>query len=169
VSPAETALRLLNVDRTGRLDYADCRIRGFPRTGSAGILPTMRRMRNVFEARLRKRPGRVVAPITPPVPPTPKPDEILATVELTIPRMRLDDFTAALVGDHAIGVGPVSPDRLTAAFAGAIDRAGGCGSPSVSRSPAGIYTPEYWRFRIEAADSIAQAVLARAGRAGRLA
>ena len=33
----------------------------------------------------------------------------------------------------------------------------GHGSASVSRSPAGVYTPEYWRFRIEAADSIAQA------------
>ena len=64
-----------------------------------------------------------------------------------------------------MGVGPVSPDRLTAAFAGAIDRAGGSGSASVSRSPAGVYTPEYWRFRIEAADTIAQGVLALAAEA----
>jgi hypothetical protein len=126
-------------------------------------------MRNVFKVGLRTRPVRVVVPEAPPDPPEPKPDEVLTTVELTIPRTHLDGFTAALVGDHAIAAGPVSPDRLTAAFAGAIDRAGGSGSPSVSRSPAGIYTPEYWRFRIEAADSIAQAVLARAGRAGRLA
>jgi hypothetical protein len=126
-------------------------------------------MRNVLKARLRERDVRVGAPGEPSAPATPKPDEVLATVELTIPRTHLDGFTAALVGDHAIGAGPVSPDRLTAAFAGAIDRAGGSGSPSVSRSPAGTYTPEYWRFRIEAADSIAQAVLARAGRAGRLA
>jgi hypothetical protein len=132
-----------------------------------GILPAMRRMRNVFKAGLRKRDLRVVAPVEPSPPAAPKADEVLATVELTIPRTHLDDFTAALVGEHALAVGPVSPDRLTAAFAGAIYRAGGTGSPSVSRSPAGIYTPEYWRFRIEAADSIAQAVLARAGRAGR--
>jgi hypothetical protein len=156
----------------GRLAYPIRRIRGFPRGASAGILPVMRRMRNVFKAGLPKRTVSAVAPVEQPVPSAPpalKPDEVLANVELTIPRAHLDGFTAALVGDHALAVGPVSPDRLTAAFAGAIDRAGGIGSPSVSRSPAGVYTPEYWRFRIEAADSIAQAVLARAGRAGRLA
>lgn len=135
----------------------------------------MSRMRNVFKLTLGKRPVGVVPPVeAPPVEapaeePAPEPDGIRADVELTIPRTRLDGFTAALVGEHGLGVGPVSPDRLTAAFAGAIDRAGGSGSPSVSRSPAGIYTPEYWRFRIEAADSIAQGVLARAGRNGRLA
>jgi hypothetical protein len=96
-------------------------------------------------------------------------DEARADVELTIPRARLDGFAAALVGEHGLGVGPVSPDRLTAAFNGAIGRAGGQGSASVSRSPAGVYTPEYWRFRIEAADSIAQGVLARAGQSGRVA
>jgi len=98
-----------------------------------------------------------------------RPDEVRADVELTIPRTRLDLFAAALFGDYGMGVGPVSPDRLTAAFAGAIDRAGGSGSASVSRSPAGVYTPEYWRFRIEAADTIAQGVLDRAGKSGRVA
>jgi hypothetical protein len=100
-------------------------------------------------------------------PPAPRPDEVLLDVELTITRTRLDDFAAALAGEHGLGVGPLSPDRLTAAFAGAIDRAGGSGSPSVTRSPAGVYTPEYWRFRIEAADSIAQDILKRAGKGGR--
>jgi hypothetical protein len=94
------------------------------------------------------------------------PDETRADVELTIPRARLDRFAAALAGEQGLGVGPVSPARLTAAFAGAIDRAGGSGSPSVVRSPAGVYTPEYWRFRIEAADTVARAVLDRAGKAG---
>ena len=98
-----------------------------------------------------------------------RPDEVRADVELTIPRTRLDLFAAALFGDYGMGVGPVSPDRLTAAFAGAIHRAGGSGSASVSRSPAGVYTPEYWRFRIEAADTIAQGVLDRAGKSGRVA
>lgn len=96
-------------------------------------------------------------------------DEVRLDVELTIPRARLDGFAAALVGEEGLGVGAVSPDRLTKAFNGAIDRAGGHGSASVSRSPAGVYTPEYWRFRIESADSIAQGVLARAGRSARTA
>ena len=90
-------------------------------------------------------------------------------MELTVPRARLDGFATALVGERGLGVGPMSPAKLTAAFAGAIDRAGGSGSASVSRSPAGVYTPEYWRFRIEAADAIAQGVLERAGRSGRVA
>ena len=79
------------------------------------------------------------------------------------------DTFSQIFGDYGMGVGPVSPDRLTAAFAGAIHRAGGSGSASVSRSPAGVYTPEYWRFRIEAADTIAQGVLDRAGKSGRVA
>jgi hypothetical protein len=118
---------------------------------------------------------RIDEPVSPPAveivaePDAPSVDRARADVELTIPRARLDGFAAALVGEHGLGVGPVSPDRLTAAFNGAIDRAGGTGSASVSRSPAGVYTPEYWRFRIEAADSIAQGVLARAGRSGRVA
>jgi hypothetical protein len=145
-------------------------IRGFTIAAPAGILLSMSRMRDVFTFALGKRPIRVVAPVAgPALPPEPLPDEVRADVELTIPRTRLDGFTAALVGEHGLGVGPVSPDRLTAAFAGAIDRAGGSGSASVSRSPAGVYTPEYWRFRIEAADAIAQGVLARAGKVGRLA
>jgi hypothetical protein len=118
---------------------------------------------------------RVDEPVTQPsveapsAPVAPAADEPRADVELTIPRARLDGFAAALVGEQGLGVGPVSPDRLTAAFNGAIGRAGGRGSASVSRSPAGVYTPEYWRFRIEAADPIAQGVLARAGRSGRVA
>lgn len=112
----------------------------------------------------------VVAPGTGmPGPLASRPDELRADVELTIPRTRLDLFAAALFGDYGMGVGPVSPDRLTAAFAGAIDRAGGSGSASVSRSPAGVYTPECWRFRIEAADAIARGVLDRAGKSGRVA
>lgn len=128
----------------------------------------------MFKFWSRKRVG---APILPPAAiAAPEPveaaedaDEARADVELTIPRAWLDGFAAALVGEHGLGVGPVSPDRLTAAFNGAIGRAGGKGSASVSRSPAGVYTPEYWRFRIEAADSIAQGVLARAGRSARVA
>jgi hypothetical protein len=129
-----------------------------------------------WKANVRRfRPRRHVdVPVIPAVETPPEPvavadDGVRADVELTIPRARLDGFAAALVGEQGLGVGAVSPDRLTSAFNGAIDRAGGHGSASVSRSPAGVYTPEYWRFRIEAADSIAQGVLARAGRTVRIA
>ena len=121
---------------------------------------------------LKRSRSRVEAPPVAPVhdpswSPDPKPDDVRVDVELTVPRARLDAFAAALVGESGLGAGPVSPARLTAAFAGAIDRAGGSGSASVDRSPAGVYTPEYWRFRIEAADAIARGVLDRAGRSGR--
>ena len=160
------------VGRTGRLAYAECRIRGFT-PASAGWHPADD---ETDEERVQGRaPGSgpipVVAPAarraSRPSPARRRPTEVRADVELTIPRTHLDGFTAALVGEHGLGVGPVSPDRLTAAFAGAIDRAGGSGSPSVSRSPAGVYTPEYWRFRIEAADSIAQASWPGPASAGR--
>jgi hypothetical protein len=121
-------------------------------------------MANVLKLSLRRRSDLSAAE-----PAEPRPAEPRVDVELTITRARLDGFAAALVGEHGLGTGPVSPAGLTAAFASAIDRAGGRGSPSVSRSPAGVYTPEYWRFRIEAADAAAQAVLERAGKAGRIA
>lgn len=124
-------------------------------------------MANVFRLPRRKIAGiRAVPADPPPAPVDPARVEARVDVELTIPRSRLDGFAAALAGDEGPGTGPHSPARLTAAVAGAIDRAGGSGSPSVSRSPAGVYTAEYWRFRIEAADPIAREVLARAGKAG---
>jgi hypothetical protein len=126
-------------------------------------------MTNVFK-RPRRKPAAV--PVGASVagsarPQTPRPNEVRLDVELTIPRTRLEVFASALVGEHGLGVGPVSPDRLTAAFARAIEHAGGSGSPTVTRSPAGVYTPEYWRFRIEAADTIAQDLLKQAGTNGR--
>jgi hypothetical protein len=126
-------------------------------------------MTNVFRRSSRKPAAVPVGALVgaPEQPAAPRADEVRLDVELTIPRTRLDNFAAALAGEHGLGIGPLSPDRLTAAFAGAIDRAGGSGSPSVTRSPAGVYTPEYWRFRIEAADAIAQDILKRAGKIGR--
>lgn len=128
-------------------------------------------MTNVFKFWPRKQAEVPFAALveTPPEVVLPAADTATADVELTITRARLDGFAAALVGEQGLGVGAFSPDRLTAAFNGAIGRAGGRGSASVVRSPAGVYTPEYWRFRIEAADSIAQGVLARAGRSARTA
>lgn len=89
-------------------------------------------------------------------------------IELTIPRSRLEAFLAELTGSGLSRKGPPSPATLTAAVAAAIDRAGGQGRPSVTRSPAGVYTPEFWRFRVEAADGHARALLDRAGRVGRV-
>lgn len=126
-------------------------------------------MTNVFK-RPRRKPEPVAVGAAVAGPGRPRAalsDDVRLDVEQTIPRTRLEIFAFALVGEQGLGVGPVSPDRLTAAFGRAIQRAGGSGSPSVTRSPAGVYTPEYWRFRIEAADPIAQDLLKRAGTSGR--
>ena len=47
---------------------------------------------------------------------------------------------------------PDSPVRLATALAAVIGRVGGAGHPVVTRSPAGLYTPEYWHIRVEGAD-----------------
>lgn len=129
-------------------------------------MPVPTWMANVFRLPHRKLAGIGARPVDPPAPVDPARDVTRTDVELTIPRSRLDVFAAALAGAEGPGSGPHSPARLAAAVASAIARAGGSGSPSVSRSPAGIYTAEYWRFRIEAADPIARQVLERAGKAG---
>ncbi len=64
---------------------------------------------------------------------------------------------------------PDSPARLAGAIGTALERIGGRGQVTVTRSPAGLYTPEYWHVRIVAADRVtheAIAVLATGGRPG---
>jgi hypothetical protein len=85
----------------------------------------------------------------------------------------LDDITVALgrpdlerliTGLSSLEPGmprPDSPARLAGAVAAAIDRVGGRGQPTVTRSPAGLYTPEYWHVRIDGADAATRAALER--------
>jgi hypothetical protein len=47
-----------------------------------------------------------------------------------------------------------SPARVQAALVELIRRTGGRGRPLVVRSPAGLYTPEYWHIRIDDADPV---------------
>ncbi len=56
---------------------------------------------------------------------------------------------------------PDSPARLTAALTDAIARVNGAGEPQVSRSPAGLTTPECWLIRITGADDRTRDALAR--------
>jgi hypothetical protein len=50
-----------------------------------------------------------------------------------------------------------SPARVETALAELIGRTGGHGRPLVVRSPAGLYTPEYWHIRIDDADAVTRA------------
>jgi hypothetical protein len=94
------------------------------------------------------------APEAAPAPPPPDPDRIEDLV-VALPRVDLERFMAALaksLDPHMPK--PDSPARLGGALATAIEKAGGSGRPTVTRSPAGLYSPEYWHIRIERADRI---------------
>src|SRR5262245_53051078 len=70
-----------------------------------------------------------------------------ADLSFALSRTDLERLIGALEG--VPGIEPVRPDtpaRLEAALRVAIARAAGQGAPLVTRSPAGIYTPETWRI-----------------------
>lgn len=70
-------------------------------------------------------------------------------------------FSAALA-DVSGDPGPIdTPARLAAVLDRWLRSAGGSGRPSVTRSPAGLYTPEYWRIRVEGADAATRNELER--------
>jgi hypothetical protein len=110
------------------------------------------------------------APATPTVAsPSPEPEPI-EDLELAIGRTELDRLIGALEGllgaDHAR---PDTPARLEAALTEAIARRGGCGRPTVTRRPPGLYTPEAWQVRIDGADETTRTALERAVRGGGIA
>lgn len=63
---------------------------------------------------------------------------------------------------------PDSPARLAGAIGTAIERIGGKGQATVTRSPAGLYTPEYWHVRIVGADARTRGAIATLATGGRL-
>jgi hypothetical protein len=78
-------------------------------------------------------------------------------------RADLDRLINALM--HVPGVEPGRPDtpaRLEAALRVVIAEACGCGSPAVTRRPAGVYTPETWRIEVIGADRRTELTLERA-------
>jgi hypothetical protein len=98
-------------------------------------------------------------PAPEPAPPPPDPNRIEDLV-VALGRADLDRFISALsssLDPHMPR--PDSPARLGGALATAIERAGGHGRPTVTRSPAGLYTPEYWHIRVEAADRVTRATI----------
>lgn len=83
------------------------------------------------------------------------------TIEIALPCAVVPRFAEALSAimdvlkdDNGIDAEPVhdrspfSPLSLEALLATAISRSCGAGRPSVSRSPAGLYSPEYWRISV---------------------
>jgi hypothetical protein len=115
---------------------------------------------------LRRLRGAGVAPV-PPV--QVDPDEI-GDVVLALGRPELERFMTAITAslDPAMPR-PDSPARLAGALSTVIERAGGCGHPVVTRSPAGLYTPEYWHVRLNEANGPARSALQRLADGARLA
>ena len=117
--------------------------------------------RSLDRARRRLRP--VAEPVEPAAE-TPVGDVILSVV-----RADLDRLIAALVASGVPGQPrPDSPARLEGALAAIIARIGGAGHPTVIRSPAGLYTPEYWHIRVEGADLRTRDAVGRLTAGGRI-
>lgn len=89
-------------------------------------------------------------------------DTRVEAVSLALARPELERLFAGLAA--SLGPGrprPDSPALLEAALSGAIARIGGSGRPTVTRSPAGLHTPEYWHIRVEGADALTRDGLTR--------
>jgi hypothetical protein len=86
----------------------------------------------------------------------------LSDLALSLVRADLERFMTALAASVAADLPrPDSPARLTAALTSAIARAGGVGEPEVTRSPAGLHSPECWQIRVAGADDRTRDALAR--------
>ena len=87
--------------------------------------------------------------------------DMIGDVVVSLVRSDLDQFAGALAASLDPQMPrPDSPALLAGALATAIDRIGGQGRPVVPRSPAGLYTPEYWHVRIAGADARSRSILA---------
>ncbi|HEY7523184.1 MAG TPA: hypothetical protein VH720_05935 [Candidatus Limnocylindrales bacterium] len=90
------------------------------------------------------------------------PVDVPCDVVIAVGRSDLDRLMGALVASLDPHMArPDSPRRLEGALATAIQRVGGHGTPVVTRSPAGLYTPEYWQLRVDGADGPTRSALDR--------
>jgi hypothetical protein len=104
--------------------------------------------------RARRRLGPADPPVTEPA--------ALSDLALSLVRADLERFMTALAASLAPDQPrPDSPARLTAALNIAIAGVGGLGEPEVTRSPAGLHSPECWQIRIAGADDRTRAAVAR--------
>lgn len=92
----------------------------------------------------------------------PDPDEPVGDVSLSLARPELERLIGGLVASAGrSSARPDSPALLAAALTGAIAQVGGTGEALVTRSPAGLYTPEYWHIRVEGADDRTREAVSR--------
>ncbi len=102
--------------------------------------------------RRRPSPAALVSPVP----------DVLLDVEVALAGSETDAFVRALearLGRRTQRLN--SPARIADAIGAAIALAGGRGAPTVRRRPGGLYTPEAWQIRVEAADAATRAELDR--------
>lgn len=118
--------------------------------------------RNLDRARRRLRPA----------PPTSTGASEPASVEdlaVSLVRTELDRLVATISTSlEASAARPDSPARLAGALQAAIADVDGTGFAEVTRSPAGLYTPEYWHIRVEGADPRTRDAICRLLAGGRM-
>lgn len=85
----------------------------------------------------------------------------LSDLAVSVVRSELERLMNALASLDPDQPRPDSPALLAAALASAIGRVEGCGEPVVTRSPAGLHSPEYWHIHIARADDRTRAAIAR--------
>jgi hypothetical protein len=119
--------------------------------------------------RARRHFVRVPEPVAAPLADA-APVDVRCDVVIAIGRSDLERLLAALVASLDPHMArPDSPRRLEGALATAIQRVGGRGTPSVIRSPAGLYTPESWQLRVDGADGATRSALDRLTAGSRIA
>jgi hypothetical protein len=113
---------------------------------------------------LRRTPGEHTGTTTAPGSATGPVDLVV-----TLSRSELDRFVRALAAllDPDMPR-PDSPARVAGAVATAIERSRGKGQATVTRSPAGLYAPEYWHIRIAGADDATRRTMAMLQGEGRV-
>ena len=88
--------------------------------------------------------------------------EYLDDVVVSLGRPELERFVTALAGTLDPQMPrPDSPVRLAAAIDTALEQVAGSGRTTVTRSPAGLYTPEYWHLRVDGANAATRQMLQR--------
>ena len=115
------------------------------------------------------RARRRLQGVEPPPPPAVLEPGAVGAVDVAFVRPELERVVASLsayLDPHMPR--PDSPARLAGALTTAIERLGGTGRATVVRSPAGLYTPEYWHVRIDGADDVTRAAIGRLLTGGRV-
>ncbi len=92
-------------------------------------------------------------------------DDAVADLAFALGRTELERLIGAL-GDGNEAGRPDTPASLQAALGRAIETVAGTGVPTVTRRPAGLYTPETWQIEIARADGRTRVALDRAIRGG---